>query len=137
MKTNSQSIAAIVTLFALIFLSGCAKEPLTDKDHLVSLWEASSFSINGQEMIDFTIKEFTLDFQKPTGTKGEVIAKSTNISDESKEDLSSYVIDEVKKNIVITGGGDVLELNYELDGNTLILDGMNSFYDRYIINASK
>ncbi len=137
MKTNSLSIAANITLFALLFLSSCSKELITDKDLLIANWEASSFIINGQEMIDFSIKDFSLDFQESNNYEGNVIASSTNISDEKKVDASTYVIDEVAKTIVISGGGDILELNYVLDGNTLELDGMNSFYDRYIISASK
>lgn len=125
--------------FALAFtFANCKKDKKpTLRESLVGEWEIKSFTIDGVETKGSVVRSSKMEFEKYTGTNGD-FEWSISYADGSTDiESGDYQIDEEDGEIEFkSADGNTLQLEFDLDGDELELEGIIDA-ERVVIKADR
>ena len=140
MKSNLVKFAFLpLVAFTLAFtFSNCKKDKKpTLRESLVGEWEIKSFTIDGVETKGSVVRSSKMEFEKYTGTNGDCEWSISYMDGSTDIESGDYQVDEEDGEIEFkSADGNTLQLEFDLDGEELELEGIIDA-ERVVIKAER
>ena len=140
MKSNLVKFAFLhLVAFTLAFtFSNCKKDKKpTLRESLVGEWEIKSFTIDGVETKGSVVRSSKMEFEKYTGTNGDFEWSISYMDGSTDIESGDYQVDEEDGEIEFkSADGNTLQLEFDLDGEELELEGIIDA-ERVVIKAER
>lgn len=140
MKSNLVKFAFLpLVAFSLAFtFSNCKKDKKpTLRESLVGEWEIKSFTIDGVETKGSVVRSSKMEFEKYTGTNGDFEWSISYMDGSTDIESGDYQVDEEDGEIEFkSADGNTLQLEFDLDGEELELEGIIDA-ERVVIKAER
>ena len=140
MKSNLVKFAFLLLVaFSLAFtFSNCKKDKKpTLRESLVGEWEIKSFTIDGVETKGSVVRSSKMEFEKYTGTNGDFEWSISYMDGSTDIESGDYQVDEEDGEIEFkSADGNTLQLEFDLDGEELELEGIIDA-ERVVIKAER
>lgn len=117
-----KNLQILFLLVVSVLFIQCSKDIDPNEDinnKLNGEWDVESFRLDGEEQIQYTINVFRMDFTKETATSGETEWTLFDVLGDITILGGDYEIIENGQRIEFEGD----ELNIDIDGDFLIIDG--------------
>lgn len=136
MFTKMQSYVTIFLLSAFVLFGSSCKKNRT-LNALQGDWEVTSYTEDGEELINSFISSFTMEYEEYGESAGDFQWTFIEVGGGTTVINGEYICndDATELDLEFDGGGDV-EFDFEVDGDELTMEGnVDGFF--YVIRADR
>lgn len=136
MKRAFLPLIAALGVVIMMSLTSCNPENVLARA-LEGDWEVKSYTIDGEELIGFTVTSFDMEFEEYDGDEGDFNFDLVNSNGQTSNFRGEYSLNSDGDELDLTyNGGDIEMWDISIDGDDMELEA-NFDGVRYVIDAEK